>query len=60
MLTTRGTLKITDVPPTGIVDVKNNIKEGIEVWYTTDSRRLDGKPIRKGIYIINGKKVVIK
>ena len=35
-------------------DIKNNI------WYTMDGRRIDGKPTRAGLYIVNGKKVVIK
>ena len=30
------------------------------VWYTLDGRRLDTVPTRKGIYINNGRKVVIK
>ena len=29
-------------------------------WYTLDGRRLNGKPTKKGIYIVNGRKVVIK
>ena len=29
-------------------------------WYTLDGVRLDGKPSTKGIYINNGKKIVIK
>ena len=29
-------------------------------WYTLDGRRLSGKPTQKGIYINDGKKVVIK
>ena len=29
-------------------------------WYDLSGRKLDGKPTRKGIYINNGKKVVIK
>ena len=31
-----------------------------DVWYTIDGRRLTGKPTRKGLYIINGRKLVIK
>jgi hypothetical protein len=31
-----------------------------DVWYTIDGRRLSGKPTQKGLYIVNGKKVVIK
>ena len=30
------------------------------VWYMLDGRKLDGKPTRKGLYINNGVKVVIK
>ena len=29
-------------------------------WYTVDGHRLQGEPTQKGIYIINGRKVVIK
>lgn len=29
-------------------------------WYTLDGTRLSGQPTRKGIYVNNGKKVVIK
>ena len=30
------------------------------MWYTLDGRQLSGKPTQRGLYIINGKKVVIK
>ncbi len=36
------------------VDTTNN------KWYTLDGRKLDTKPTKKGVYILNGKKVVIK
>ena len=29
-------------------------------WYTLDGRKLEGKPTRKGLYIKNGKKVVVR
>ena len=29
-------------------------------WYTLDGRRLSGKPTRKGLYLQNGQKVVVK
>ena len=29
-------------------------------WYSLDGRKLNGKPTTKGVYINNGKKVVIK
>ncbi|MBQ2298885.1 MAG: hypothetical protein II278_05865 [Bacteroidaceae bacterium] len=31
-----------------------------EAWYTLDGIRLSGKPSTKGIYINNGRKIVIK
>ena len=31
-----------------------------DAWYTLDGRKLDGQPTARGIYIKNGKKVVIK
>ncbi len=51
---------------TGIVDAEadsslftlhSSLKEG---WYDMQGRRLSGKPTARGIYINNGKKVVIK
>ena len=30
------------------------------VWYSLDGRQLNGKPTQKGIYVVNGRKVVIK
>ena len=37
-------------------------KEGsqADAWYTLDGRKLNGKPTMKGLYIHNGKKVIIK
>ena len=29
-------------------------------WYTLDGRKLEGKPTRKGLYLLNGKKVVVR
>ena len=29
-------------------------------WYTIDGRKLEGRPVKKGVYINNGKKVVVK
>ena len=29
-------------------------------WYTLDGRRLKGKPTAKGLYIVNGQKVIVK
>jgi hypothetical protein len=31
-----------------------------DAWYSLDGRRIEGKPSAKGIYVNNGKKVIIK
>ena len=31
-----------------------------EGWYTVNGMRLEGAPVEKGIYVRNGKKIVIK
>ncbi len=46
---------------TGIVELKNSRIEELksdDAWYTLDGRKLDGKPTTKGLYIVNGKKVI--
>ena len=30
------------------------------VWYTLDGRRLNGKPMKKGLYLRNGQKIVVR
>ena len=48
--------------PDGITEIKNEesrIKNDGS-WFTIDGRKLDRKPIRSGLYIHGGKKVVIK
>ena len=39
------------------VNDNGNVNDG---WYTIDGRKLQGKPTQKGVYIMNGRKVVIK
>ncbi len=34
--------------------------EGSHYWYTLDGRKLNSQPTERGIYIVNGKKVVMK
>ena len=36
------------------------LSQGEGVWYTLDGRKLQGKPTTKGVYIVNGKKTIIK
>ena len=48
-----GQFTLSDGIPTS-EDVRNGY------WYTPDGRRISGQPQRKGIYINNGQKIVIK
>ena len=45
---------------TGIEEME--VSGGVEgaAYYTLDGRKLDGKPTKKGVYIVNGRKVVVK
>ena len=46
---------------TAIKDVRGKTEnERSQEWYDLSGRKLNGMPTQKGIYIINGKKVVIK
>ena len=47
---------------TGIEDVRSLMSDGRGegAWYDLNGRRLQQKPTRKGVYILNGSKVVIK
>ena len=47
---------------TDIEDIQTNgaMEMGNERWYTIDGRRLSWKPTAKGLYIVNGKKKVVK
>lgn len=44
----------------GIGEVSCDNVATYETWYTIDGQKLEGKPMTKGIYIINGKKTIIK
>ena len=48
---------------TGIVSVHSSqsiVHSEADAWYTLDGRKLQGKPTKKGMYIVGGRKVVIK
>ena len=50
-----------DGTPTGIDALLVNSEEvNNEKWYSLDGRKLQGKPTTKGLYIVNGRKVVVK
>ena len=44
---------------TGIRSIENG-QLTIGNYYTLDGRKLNGKPTQKGVYVVNGRKVVIK
>ena len=45
---------------TGIVPMSDVRSKMSDVWFTLDGRRLDGKPNAKGVFIHEGRKVVMK
>ena len=45
--------------PTGITNAAVTIKKDTDTWYTLDGIRLNAAPTQKGIYIHQGKKIVI-
>ena len=44
----------------GEISTSRNNDMPKNVWYTPDGRRLNGKPTKSGIYVNNGRKIVIK
>lgn len=52
-------VKVLKPATTGIVNVQRSIFN-TQQYYTLDGRKLNGKPTQKGIYIVNGKKIVVK
>ena len=55
-------LAIIKAESTGVIQLTNDRKtEGLnDAWYTIDGQRLNKKPTRKGLYIQNGKKHIVK
>ena len=49
-----------DEMPSGIESVEGNPSAGGQHYYSLDGRKLDGKPTKKGIYIVNGKKMIVQ
>ena len=45
---------------TGIISITADQRSTDGSTYTLDGRKLNGKPTAKGVYIQNGRKVVIK
>ena len=57
-------LDFGDGETTGVVNeelrMKNEESATATGWYTIDGRKLNGKPGEKGVYILNGRKIVIR
>ncbi len=49
---------MVDEDAAAIEGITPDMEDG--VWYTLDGRQLNGKPTEKGVYIVDGKKVLIK
>ena len=53
-----------DDSATGIIAIGDSqlstLNSPLSGWYTLDGRKLNGKPTAKGVYVKNGKKIVIK
>lgn len=52
----KGTLTITAASGIGEVSAEKSAKQ----YYTLDGRKLQGQPMKKGVYVVNGRKVVKK
>ena len=60
-ITVRLVSRNSDLTAIGEIDTKTGkMTFDSEAWYTLDGVRLSGKPSTKGIYINNGKRIVIK
>ena len=57
-------LNFGDEGTTGIRNIDNsainNLQSDGDAWYDLSGRRLNGKPDRAGIYIHNGRRVMVK
>ena len=53
-------LNFEDNTPTsiGLIESKEST-EKTDIWYGLDGRKFNGKPAKKGLYIVNGKKVAV-
>ena len=57
----RGFQMVFDDETTGISTTDfTDYTDGADAWYSLDGRKLAGKPTQRGIYVNNGKKIVIK
>ena len=50
----------TDDNTTDILEVRSQMEDGNGEWFTLDGRKLQNTPTTKGVYIQNGRKVIVK
>ena len=62
MINAQGIMLVWDEETDGIEIVQTSTVKSRhdDAWFTLDGRQLSGKPTAKGLYIVNGKKVIIK
>ena len=56
----RLSISFDDEETTGVALIDNGQWIMDNSWYTLDGRKLAGQPTQKGMYIVNGKKVIIR
>ena len=57
----QNTIRVVSEETTGIKGVRiDDTSDGNDVWYTLGGQRLSTKPLRKGVYIRNGRKVMVR
>ena len=49
-----------DEETTGVVQIQTTDLDGTERYYDLNGRPINGKPTQRGIYIMNGKKIMIE
>ena len=52
-------LNLDDSQPTAIHETPFTSPHEADTWFSLDGRRLDGKPTQRGVYIHDGRKVVV-
>lgn len=51
---------ITENPGTTGIEAVRSLQSAVDNYYTLDGRRLQGLPTEKGVYVVNGRKILAK
>lgn len=51
---------ITVTPGATVISTIQSSQPAVDSYYTLDGRKVQGRPAKKGVYVVNGRKVVIK